>query len=49
MSALLSEHKEDREEKYVKPYRQRDEDCVSEARSWERGGEIRARTLRGMC
>jgi hypothetical protein len=49
MSALVSEHKEDREEKQVKPYRQRDEDRVGEARSWERGGEIRARALRGMC
>jgi hypothetical protein len=42
----MSEHKEDREEKQVKPYRQRNEDRVGEASSWEGGGEIRARTLR---
>lgn len=47
MPALVGEHKEDKE-KEVKPYRQWNEDRVGEARSWERGGEIRARTLRGM-
>jgi len=41
--ALVSEHKEGREEEQVDPYWQRNEDCVGEARSWERGGKIRAR------
>jgi hypothetical protein len=48
MPALVSEHEEDKEEKQVKPYRQRNEDRVGEASSWERRGEIRARTLRGI-
>jgi hypothetical protein len=45
----MSENKEDGEEKQIKPYRQRNEDRVGEARSFEGGGEVRARTLKGMC
>jgi hypothetical protein len=49
MPALVSEHKEGREEKQVEPHRQRNEDRIGEARSWEWGGEIRARTLEATC
>lgn len=41
----MSKYKEGREEKQIEPRGQRNEDRVGEARSWERGGEIRARTL----
>ena len=49
MPVLASEQKEDREEKQIEPYRQRNEDRIGEARSWEWGGEIRARALEATC
>jgi hypothetical protein len=49
MPALASEHKEQKKQKQVEPYRQWNEDCVGEAGSWKRGGEVRARTLGQLC
>jgi hypothetical protein len=45
---MVSEHEEDKEEKQVKPYRQRNENCVGKACCWEKGGEIRGRLLHSM-